>query len=173
MVRFFFTISAAHSTWRKVSWLLIRNSVLAQWCSHLACADFYFLSQTIWYLQKCQRHHLGIRRPIQAAVFHSHGNQVWLYVTYAIIALLKVFFQDCIFCLHNVKTNGSLGSRWFFNPSFLWWHLLLHCIFQLNPDRFLNALLQKYLSKSPFIFWPFNAGSRICPGQQVRLRTSL
>jgi len=35
-----------------------------------------------------------------------------------------------------------------------------------DPDRFLDERLQKYLLKNPFIFTPFNAGPRICLGQQ-------
>ncbi|KAJ8092373.1 hypothetical protein PM082_023828 [Marasmius tenuissimus] len=35
-----------------------------------------------------------------------------------------------------------------------------------DPDRFLDSRLQKYLSPRPFIFLPFNAGPRICLGQQ-------
>jgi len=37
---------------------------------------------------------------------------------------------------------------------------------EFDPDRFLDERLKKYLSKNPFIFLPFNAGPRICLGQQ-------
>lgn len=37
-----------------------------------------------------------------------------------------------------------------------------------DPDRFLDERVQKYLTPNPFIFLPFNAGPRICLGQQVR-----
>ena len=43
-------------------------------------------------------------------------------------------------------------------------HLALHW----DPDRFLDERVQKYLTPNPFIFLPFNAGPRICLGQQVR-----
>jgi len=35
-----------------------------------------------------------------------------------------------------------------------------------DPDRFLDDRLKKYLTPNPFIFLPFNAGPRICLGQQ-------
>ncbi|KAJ7826815.1 cytochrome P450 monooxygenase pc-3 [Mycena olivaceomarginata] len=37
---------------------------------------------------------------------------------------------------------------------------------QFDPDRFLDERLKKYLTPNPFIFLPFNAGPRICLGQQ-------
>ncbi|KAJ7634636.1 cytochrome P450 monooxygenase pc-3 [Roridomyces roridus] len=35
-----------------------------------------------------------------------------------------------------------------------------------DPDRFIDGRLQKYLIPNPYIFLPFNAGPRICLGQQ-------
>jgi hypothetical protein len=40
---------------------------------------------------------------------------------------------------------------------------------EFDPDRFLDDRLKKYLTPNPFIFLPFNAGPRICLGQQVCL----
>ncbi|KAK0202806.1 cytochrome P450 [Desarmillaria ectypa] len=37
---------------------------------------------------------------------------------------------------------------------------------EFDPDRFLDNRLHKYLTPNPFIFVPFNAGPRICLGQQ-------
>ncbi|KAH9483172.1 Cytochrome P450 monooxygenase 75 [Psilocybe cubensis] len=37
---------------------------------------------------------------------------------------------------------------------------------EFDPDRFLDDRLHKYLIPNPFIFIPFNAGPRICLGQQ-------
>ena len=35
-----------------------------------------------------------------------------------------------------------------------------------DPERFIDERLGKYLVPNPFIFMPFNAGPRICLGQQ-------
>ncbi|KAJ6577741.1 cytochrome P450 monooxygenase pc-3, partial [Mycena capillaripes] len=37
---------------------------------------------------------------------------------------------------------------------------------QWDPERFVDERLHKYLTPNPFIFLPFNAGPRICLGQQ-------
>ncbi|KAJ3507902.1 hypothetical protein NLJ89_g6044 [Agrocybe chaxingu] len=37
---------------------------------------------------------------------------------------------------------------------------------EFDPDRWLDERLKTYVSKNPFIFLPFNAGPRICLGQQ-------
>ncbi|KAF9219868.1 cytochrome P450 [Gyrodon lividus] len=37
---------------------------------------------------------------------------------------------------------------------------------EFDPDRFIDDRLHKYLIPNPFIFLPFNAGPRICLGQQ-------
>ncbi|KAK0200571.1 cytochrome P450, partial [Desarmillaria ectypa] len=37
---------------------------------------------------------------------------------------------------------------------------------EFDPDRFLDHRLKTYLTPNPFIFLPFNAGPRICLGQQ-------
>ncbi|KAF7344028.1 hypothetical protein MVEN_01692300 [Mycena venus] len=37
---------------------------------------------------------------------------------------------------------------------------------KFDPDRFLDDRVRKYLTPNPYIFLPFNAGPRICLGQQ-------
>ncbi|KAF7967615.1 hypothetical protein HWV62_33667 [Athelia sp. TMB] len=39
---------------------------------------------------------------------------------------------------------------------------------EFDPDRFLDERVRTYLTPKPYIFVPFNAGPRICLGQQVR-----
>ncbi|KAF9445059.1 cytochrome P450 monooxygenase pc-3 [Macrolepiota fuliginosa MF-IS2] len=43
---------------------------------------------------------------------------------------------------------------------------------EFDPDRWLDERLQKYLIKNPCIFLPFNAGPRICLGQQFAYNES-
>ncbi|KAI0675255.1 cytochrome P450 monooxygenase pc-3 [Trametes maxima] len=43
---------------------------------------------------------------------------------------------------------------------------------KFDPDRFLDERVQKYLTPNPFIFLPFNAGPRICLGQQFAYNES-
>ncbi|KDQ19556.1 hypothetical protein BOTBODRAFT_636486 [Botryobasidium botryosum FD-172 SS1] len=38
--------------------------------------------------------------------------------------------------------------------------------FEFDPERWLDSRVQQYLTQNPFIFLPFNAGPRICLGQQ-------
>ncbi|KZT09729.1 cytochrome P450 [Laetiporus sulphureus 93-53] len=42
----------------------------------------------------------------------------------------------------------------------------IHVAQEFDPDRFLDERVTKYLTPNPFIFLPFNAGPRICLGQQ-------
>lgn len=44
---------------------------------------------------------------------------------------------------------------------------------KFDPDRFLDERVHKYLTPNPFIFVPFNAGPRICLGQQVRMSSEI
>ena len=49
--------------------------------------------------------------------------------------------------------------------------MLIHTLAaeEFDPDRFLDERLRKYLTPNPSIFSPFNAGPRICLGQQVKM----
>ncbi|KAH6916342.1 cytochrome P450 [Coprinopsis sp. MPI-PUGE-AT-0042] len=40
---------------------------------------------------------------------------------------------------------------------------------EFEPDRFIDDRVKEYLVTNPFIFIPFNAGPRICLGQQIKL----
>lgn len=75
----------------------------------------------------------------------------------------------CVFLMHRRKDLwGPDGKRL---KSIVCTHLTTTLLFLadlFDPDRFLDERLHKYLTPNPFIFLPFNAGPRICLGQQVR-----
>ena len=50
--------------------------------------------------------------------------------------------------------------------------LLLPLALEFDPDRFIDQRLHRYLTPNPYIFIPFNAGPRICLGQQVKIRSN-
>jgi hypothetical protein len=62
---------------------------------------------------------------------------------------------------------GPDGKQFAFKKALLLMYTLLALVF--DPDRFLDDRVRKYLTPNPFIFCPFNAGPRICLGQQVCL----
>ena len=65
---------------------------------------------------------------------------------------------------------GPTGMSLLFMTECLGVHLT-RCSFpaqEFDPDRFLDDRVGKYLVPNPFIFLPFNAGPRICLGQQVK-----
>ncbi|KAF7331020.1 hypothetical protein MVEN_02442300 [Mycena venus] len=62
----------------------------------------------------------------------------------------------------NTQCNYCLF--WMHRRTDLWGPDVLASTF--DPDRFLDERVRKYLTPNPFIFLPFNAGPRICLGQQ-------
>ncbi|KAK7445179.1 Protein kinase alk2 [Stygiomarasmius scandens] len=65
-----------------------------------------------------------------------------------------VFIPEGTKCLYSVFLMHRRKDLW--GPDAL----------EFDPDRFLDFRLHKYLTPNPFIFVPFNAGPRICLGQQ-------
>ncbi|KAK0215085.1 cytochrome P450 [Armillaria fumosa] len=59
-------------------------------------------------------------------------------------------------------TKVLWGVFWMHRRTDLWGPDAL----DFDPDRFLDSRVHKYLTRNPFIFLPFNAGPRICLGQQ-------
>ncbi|KAF8960252.1 cytochrome P450 [Flammula alnicola] len=57
-------------------------------------------------------------------------------------------------CIYNIINMQRRTDLW--GPDAL----------KFDPDRFIDERLHKYLVPNPFIFCPFNAGPRICLGQQ-------
>ena len=96
---------------------------------------------------------------------------------------LNIYSKDTISCFYDAPQKGFVGPRWYALPL----HLLQYIfniirtynmqsdtqaspppsVLEFDPDRFLDERLHKYFTPNPFIFLPFNAGPRICLGQQV------
>ena len=96
-----------------------------------------------------------------------------------------IYSKDTISCFYDAPQKRFMGPRWYA----LALHLLQYIFFlniirtynmqsdtqaspppsvlEFDPDRFLDERLHKYFTPNPFIFLPFNAGPRICLGQQV------
>jgi cytochrome P450 len=78
------------------------------------------------------------------------------------------------------KVPGS--KRWYIAPKTRFTYSIFHMQRRtdlwgpdaevFDPDRFLDERVHKYLTPNPFIFTPFNAGPRICLGQQFAYQES-
>ncbi|KAH0839507.1 cytochrome P450 [Lanmaoa asiatica] len=93
---------------------------------------------------------------------------------------LRAFINGAQPAIAHKSVTGLASVKWgkpFYIPPNT---MILYCVFLMHrrkdlwgpdadlfdPDRFLDARLHKYLTPNPFIFLPFNAGPRICLGQQ-------
>jgi len=76
---------------------------------------------------------------------------------------------SCIFAVVNLHRRTDLwGPDGTSSPLFRDQasQLIHKSALKFDPDRFLDERLNKYLTPNPYIFCPFNAGPRICLGQQ-------
>ncbi|KDR74434.1 hypothetical protein GALMADRAFT_141472 [Galerina marginata CBS 339.88] len=92
-------------------------------------------------------------------------------------------FDSRMSCKSTVWTSKTPGSKPYYIPNNT---RILYSIFHMHrrtdlwgpdalefdPDRFLDERLHKYLTPNPYIFTPFNAGPRICLGQQFAYQES-
>ena len=85
---------------------------------------------------------------------------IW-YLLQAASMLSSTFIVESIFGVQMVNSL-NIGQYVFVFTIFFFYAAL-----KFDPDRFLDERLHKYLVANPFIFCPFNAGPRICLGQQL------
>ncbi|OBZ68911.1 hypothetical protein A0H81_11023 [Grifola frondosa] len=75
--------------------------------------------------------------------------------------------QMHVLCVCDAPPDRFMGPRWCVTIASLCAVVFKHPVaLHFDPDRFLDERVQKYLTHNPFIFLPFNAGPRICLGQQ-------
>ena len=100
---------------------------------------------------------------------HIHGAQIHVLNRCFLPSLpLSLSVAYSVFMMHRRKD--------YWGPDGMHLHLAITCLHAtytspaayFDPDRFLDERLNKYFTGNPFIFLPFNAGPRICLGQQVR-----
>ncbi|PPR02520.1 hypothetical protein CVT26_012004 [Gymnopilus dilepis] len=96
--------------------------------------------------------------------------------------VLRLYPPVCS-CKEAVWTSRTPGSKPYYVPGDT---RILYSIFhthrrtdlwgpdalEFDPDRFLDERLHRYLIPNPYIFCPFNAGPRICLGQQFAYQES-
>ena len=96
------------------------------------------------------------------------------------VSWVTVYWLDCS-CIYSVLVMHRRTDLWgpdgmIFSLEYMRltdispFNFLAHVF---DPDRFLDHRVQKYLTPNPFIFCPFNAGPRICLGQQVILHKNI
>ncbi|KAF8164833.1 cytochrome P450 [Crassisporium funariophilum] len=110
-----------------------------------------------------------------APVLMVHGRGVAIIPT-SVSSILD-FYSNRMSCKAAIWTSKTPGSKPYYVPANT---RILYSIFNMHrrtdlwgpdalvfdPDRFLDERLHKYLTPNPYIFCPFNAGPRICLGQQ-------
>ena len=104
-------------------------------------------------------------QPIQRKFHYPLENPIQ-YLTYLVCR-----------CLYSVFVMHRRTDLWGPDGTFVWYFRLALAGISIkispahvfDPDRFIDERLGKYLIPNPFIFLPFNAGPRICLGQQVIL----
>ncbi|KAJ7362894.1 cytochrome P450 monooxygenase pc-1 [Mycena albidolilacea] len=90
----------------------------------------------------------GNRETIKATTWHSpNPGEKPIYIPAGVKFDISYFLLPC------AEKHASLQSSLLTN--------------EFDPERFINERAQRYLVANPFQFLPFNAGPRICLGQQI------
>ena len=106
--------------------------------------------------------HLYPKRELVSSGFHCVAGNISDLVSRCVYSVFLMHRREDLWGPDGQFWFGSFTASYFLNHKIL---SLTALVF--DPDRFLDDRLRKYLLPNPFIFLPFNAGPRICLGQQV------
>ncbi|KAK0481275.1 cytochrome P450 [Armillaria novae-zelandiae] len=133
----------------------------------------------------CEHPEMATR--LRSEILEKVGTKTPTYEDVRDMKYLRAFLNETLRLYPSVPLNGRLskvattlpekGRTPFYVPSdtrVTYSVFLMHRrtdlwgpdALEFDPDRFLDSRLHKYLTPNPFIFVPFNAGPRICLGQQ-------
>ncbi|KAH9929493.1 cytochrome P450 [Epithele typhae] len=139
----------------------------------------YSLAEHPNVLRRLRREILDVVGPTRRPTYDDIRSMKYLRAV--INETLRLYPPVCVHTAVNdtVIPSSSLGGKGLFIPAGMPCVYSVFCMHRrkdlwgpdalsFDPDRFIDERLQKYLSPNPFIFLPFNAGPRICLGQQAR-----
>ncbi|KAK0187424.1 cytochrome P450 [Armillaria mellea] len=133
----------------------------------------------------CEHPEMATR--LRSEILEKVGTRTPTYEDVRDMKYLRAFLNETLRLYPSVPLNGRLskvattlpnkGRAPFYVPSdtrVTYSVFLMHRrtdlwgpdALEFDPDRFLDSRLHTYLTPNPFIFVPFNAGPRICLGQQ-------
>ncbi|KAK0190285.1 cytochrome P450 monooxygenase pc-3 [Armillaria mellea] len=109
--------------------------------------------------------HPDMAQRLRAEILEKLGTRRPTYADIREMKYLREFLNETLRLYPVVPINDRVAYSVFLmhRRTDLWGPDAL----EFDPDRFLDTRLHKYLTPNPFIFIPFNAGPRICLGQQT------
>ncbi|KXN83834.1 Cytochrome P450 52E2 [Leucoagaricus sp. SymC.cos] len=150
----------------------------------------YMLSQHPEVLHKLQEEIMTVIRPERWPTYNDIWDMKYLWAVlngriYIILVPFNMRESNKNMTLLPIKSSSKLyfipaRTRFIYTIFVIHHHIDLwgldignYEVLNFNPECFLDERLYKYLTANPFIFLPFNAGPRICLGQQFTYNETL
>ncbi|KAF8147490.1 cytochrome P450 [Crassisporium funariophilum] len=147
-----------------------------------ACAltyAFYMLAENPKIADRLRQEIFAIVGPSKRPTYDDMRGMKYLraFINEVLRLYPPVPFNSRMSCKAAIWTSKTPGSKPYYVPAntrVFYSVFIMHRRTDLwgpdalvfDPDRFLDERLHKYLTPNPYIFCPFNAGPRICVGQQ-------